>query len=33
MYFDEKMNRYKMILRIEDMNNGPIVEELKKPGL
>lgn len=32
MYFDEKKNRYKMILRIEDMNNGPIVEELKARG-
>lgn len=32
MYFDEKKNRYKMILRIEEMNNGPIVEELKARG-
>ncbi|MEN6328640.1 MAG: CBS and ACT domain-containing protein [Syntrophomonas sp.] len=32
MYFDEKKNRYKMILRIEDMNNVPIVEELKARG-
>lgn len=32
MYFDEKKNRYKMILRIEDMNNEPIVKELKARG-
>ncbi|MDD2619493.1 MAG: CBS and ACT domain-containing protein [Syntrophomonadaceae bacterium] len=32
MYFDEKKNRYKMILRIEDMNYQPITEELKEHG-
>lgn len=32
MYFDEKKNRYKMILRIEDMNNGPVIEELNARG-
>ncbi len=32
VYFDNKSRRYKMILRIEDLNYEPLLEELRKYG-
>lgn len=32
VYYDEKKEKYKMILRIEELNYEPVVEELKEKG-
>ncbi|MGS0765943.1 CBS and ACT domain-containing protein [Syntrophomonas curvata] len=32
VYYDEKKEKYKMILRIEDLDYEPVVEELKEKG-
>lgn len=32
VYYDKRKDRYKMILRIEELNYQPVVEELKKRG-
>ena len=32
VYFDNKSQRYKMILRIEDLKYEPLLEELQKRG-